>query len=255
MSASNGQDARPKWYVKAKERMALMKRFAVGTDVHLLEMACTDYDRLHEKVRQLEMPWAQLMKQANADEGVDTQVFMTRLWKKVEDQKRELAKLQPSSEPCEQQDLERYKRSLYQANGRLIQLDLEPVKLEFTNLGRAEAEVIAGDDKTEARPVASTAQPTPPPETGCKDCPHSKGTAHTYDCGYPECVTSPPGEDPNEGPVVNGLVQIPDGVLPPFYNEWKCSQCGRDPRDVKFNGCGYSRSCGRAALTKSGGAT
>jgi hypothetical protein len=57
-------------------------------------------------------------------------------------------------------------------------------------------------------------------------------------------------ENPNEGPVVNGLVQIADGVLPAYYNQWKCSQCGRDPRDVQFNGCGYSQSCGRTALTK-----
>jgi hypothetical protein len=64
--------------------------------------------------------------------------------------------------------------------------------------------------------------------------------------------SQPPGvsENPNEGPVVNGLVQIADGVLPAYYNQWKCSQCGRDPRDVQFNGCGYSQSCGRTALTK-----
>jgi hypothetical protein len=41
---SSNEQVRPKWYVKARERMALMKRFATGTDVHLLEMACTDYD-------------------------------------------------------------------------------------------------------------------------------------------------------------------------------------------------------------------
>jgi hypothetical protein len=65
-------------------------------------------------------------------------------------------------------------------------------------------------------------------------------------------AAQPPGvsENPNEGPVVNGLVQIADGVLPAYYNQWKCSQCGRDPRDVQFNGCGYSQSCGRTALTK-----
>jgi hypothetical protein len=54
--------------------------------------------------------------------------------------------------------------------------------------------------------------------------------------------------NPNEGPInAQGLVQLDDGVLPAFYNQWKCSQCGRDPRDVKFNGCGYSQSCGRVA--------
>lgn len=60
-------------------------------------------------------------------------------------------------------------------------------------------------------------------------------------------AAQPPRPDPNEGPIVNGLVQIADGVLPPFNNRWTCSQCGRDPQDVQFNGCGYSQSCGRTA--------
>lgn len=69
----------------------------------------------------------------------------------------------------------------------------------------------------------------------------------------PEGAAQPPGADPNEGPIVNGLVQIADGVLPAFNNRWTCSQCGRDPQDVQFNGCGYSQSCGRTATpTKEG---
>lgn len=56
-------------------------------------------------------------------------------------------------------ELERYRRALYQANGRLIQLDLEPVKLDYSHVGPAQsAEVIAGDNNTEARPVTSTVQ-------------------------------------------------------------------------------------------------
>lgn len=68
-------------------------------------------------------------------------------------------------------------------------------------------------------------------------------------------ASQPPGVDPNpnEGPInAQGLVQLSDGVLPAFYNQWKCSQCGRDPRDVKFNGCGYSQSCGRVATPTKG---
>jgi len=68
----------------------------------------------------------------------------------------------------------------------------------------------------------------------------------------PRPTTPPPAtlHDPNEGPIDNrGVVVLPDGsgVLPAFYNQWKCSQCGRDPQDVKFNGCGYSQPCGRLA--------
>lgn len=56
---------------------------------------------------------------------------------------------------------------------------------------------------------------------------------------------------PNEGPVVNGLVQLPDGsgVLPPFVICLKCEQCGKDPQDLAYllkkNGpC----RCGRSAV-------
>jgi hypothetical protein len=58
-----------------------------------------------------------------------------------------------------------------------------------------------------------------------------------------------PGADPNEGPIAHGVVHLPDGsgFLPAFYNQWKCSQCGKDPRDIRFTGCVESLSCGRAA--------
>jgi hypothetical protein len=48
---------------------------------------------LVETIRQLTMPFDELIEQSREKEGVDTGVFMTRLWKKVEDQKRELARL------------------------------------------------------------------------------------------------------------------------------------------------------------------
>lgn len=71
--------------------------------------------------------------------------------------------------------------------------------------------------------------------------------------GYPKGIgaTPPPGvqPNPNEGPIGgDGLLLVDGGVLPPFYNTWKCSQCGKDPEAIKANGpC----ACGRgAALTK-----
>jgi hypothetical protein len=53
------EQTRPKWYMKAKERMALMKRFAVGTDVHLLEMACKDYDDQQTTIERLQRELAE----------------------------------------------------------------------------------------------------------------------------------------------------------------------------------------------------
>lgn len=67
-----------------------------------------------------------------------------------------------------------------------------------------------------------------------------------------ERAAQPPGvrPDPNEGPIgPDGLVVVADGVLPPFYNSWKCSQCGKDPEAIKANGpC----SCGRGATSTKG---
>jgi cell division protein FtsB len=49
--------------------------------------------QLRERVDALEMPWAKLVKEAAGDDGIDSQAFVTRLWKKIEDQKRELSRL------------------------------------------------------------------------------------------------------------------------------------------------------------------
>jgi hypothetical protein len=92
------EQTKPKWYVKAKDRMTLMKRLATGTDVHLLEMACTDYDKLQRRVDELSLPWAQLAKKAQTDDGVEMDVFVARLWKRMEDQQRELARLSINAE-------------------------------------------------------------------------------------------------------------------------------------------------------------
>jgi hypothetical protein len=55
---------------------------------------------------------------------------------------------------------------------------------------------------------------------------------------------------PNEGPVVNGLVQLPDGsgVLPPFVVRVKCDQCGKDPQDLAFLLKDKPCRCGRTAV-------
>lgn len=66
-------------------------------------------------------------------------------------------------------------------------------------------------------------------------------------CAAPSPAPAAQSDNPNEGPIISGLVRISDGVLPVFYNQWKCAQCGRNPRDVQFNGCGSSPSCGRTA--------
>ncbi len=58
----------------------------------------------------------------------------------------------------------------------------------------------------------------------------------------------PVSDNPNEGPIVHGYVQVIDGVLPAFHNHWSCVQCGRRAEYVKENGC--PESCGRSALTK-----
>lgn len=52
-------------------------------------------------------------------------------------------------------------------------------------------------------------------------------------------------EVPNEGPIVDGLVQLADGsgVLPPFVTRIECSQCGWSPEYIAVLGC----SCGRTA--------
>ena len=66
-----------------------------------------------------------------------------------------------------------------------------------------------------------------------------------------EGTAQPPrGDDPNEGPIgPDGLLVIADGVLPPFYNGWKCSQSGKDPEAIKANGpCSCGR--GKPTLTK-----
>jgi hypothetical protein len=60
-------------------------------------------------------------------------------------------------------------------------------------------------------------------------------------------------EVPNEGPVVNGVVQLPDGsgVLPPFYVHLRCSQCGKDPRDLAYALMDKPCRCGRVAASLS----
>jgi hypothetical protein len=60
---------------------------------------------------------------------------------------------------------------------------------------------------------------------------------------------SPPlPDDPNEGPIVHGYVQVIDGVLPAFHNHWSCIQCGRRAEYVRENGC--PEKCGRTPKTK-----
>lgn len=58
-------------------------------------------------------------------------------------------------------------------------------------------------------------------------------------------------EVPNEGPVVNGLVQLPDGgVLPPFVVYVKCGQCGKHAQDLAFILKDKPCRCGRSAVTQ-----
>jgi hypothetical protein len=52
-------------------------------------------------------------------------------WKAVADSRPIRAAVEPFDE------LERYKRALYQANGMLIQLDKEPVKLDYSSVTKA----------------------------------------------------------------------------------------------------------------------
>jgi len=61
-------------------------------------------------------------------------------------------------------------------------------------------------------------------------------------------------ELPNEGPVLHGLVQLPDGsgVLPPFVVRVKCSQCGKDPQDLAFLLKDKPCRCGRSAVQPAG---
>lgn len=61
-----------------------------------------EIERLERRVAELSMPWAQLAKKALTDDGVELDVFVARLWKRMEDQQRELAKLnaaRPAPEP------------------------------------------------------------------------------------------------------------------------------------------------------------
>jgi len=68
----------------------------------------------------------------------------------------------------------------------------------------------------------------------------------------PPWSSPPPGanDDPNEGPIVNGFVQVEGGVLPPYYPTWRCSQCSASEEVVKISGC--PERCGRTAPTKAG---
>lgn len=60
-------------------------------------------------------------------------------------------------------------------------------------------------------------------------------------------------EVPNEGPVIDGTVKLPDnsGVLPPFVVRVKCSQCGKDPQDLAYALMDKPCRCGRVASSLS----
>jgi hypothetical protein len=93
--------------------------------------------------------------------------------------------------------------------------------------------------------------------------PNSLGTTEGEPCAVPECrndrsqnrgsepssvPSQPPEASPNEGPIVNGFVQVSDGVLPQYRKVWLCAQCGCSDEYVKNYGC--PESCGRTAQTK-----
>lgn len=55
----------------------------------------------------LEMPWHKFAEEAQSAEGVDTQTFVTRLWKKIEDQRRALSTVESLNHANQQLAVER----------------------------------------------------------------------------------------------------------------------------------------------------
>jgi len=57
-------------------------------------------------------------------------------------------------------------------------------------------------------------------------------------------------EVPNEGPVIDGFVKLPDGsgVLPPFWIRIKCSQCGESPEFIADRIKDKPCRCGRTTV-------
>lgn len=106
----------------SKELVALLRKWHALKGESCFREAADEIERLQEKVRQLEMPWAALAKQAGTDEGVDADVWITRLWKRTQDQQRELSRLKnaPALEPP---DALRMMSRLFDALYELVELN------------------------------------------------------------------------------------------------------------------------------------